>query len=129
MGIIDSLERNSIIKDARLVLNVESSNVDEGDDFYIVAGALQDTVAQWNFTTPFLPEIYEDESHVVGTDFLISRKIEDGKVEIPVQAFIQLYKNGLIENNGLQLWSAPANSPFDKVRLTTQDIEVLYVKP
>ena len=74
-------------------------------------------------------EIYEDESHVVGTDFLISRKIEDGKVEIPVQAFIQLYKNGLIENNGLQLWSAPANSPFDKVRLTTQDVEVLYVKP
>ena len=43
--------------------------------------------------------------------------------------FLQLYKNGLIENNGLQLWSAPANSPFDKVRLTTQDIEVLYVKP
>ena len=46
-----------------------------------------------------------------------------------MQAFIQLYKNGLIENNGLQLWSAPANSPFDKVRFTTQDIEVLYVKP
>ena len=129
MGIIDSLERNSIIKDARLVLNVESSNVDEGDDFYVVVGALQDTVSQWTFTTPFLPEVYEDESHVVGVDFLISRKIEDGKVEIPVQAFIQLYKNGLIENNGLQLWSAPANSPFDKVRLTTQDIEVLYVKP
>ena len=38
-------------------------------------------------------------------------------------------ENGLIENNGLQLWSAPANSPFDKVRLTTQDVEVLYVKP
>ena len=72
---------------------------------------------------------YENESHVVGADFLISRKVEDGKVEIPVQAFIQLYKNGLIENNGLQLWSAPANSPFDKVKLTTQDIEVLYVKP
>ena len=110
-------------------MNVESSNVDEDDDFYVVVGALQDTVSQWNFTTPFLPEIYEDESHQVGSDFLISRKIQDGKVEIPVQAFIQLYKNGLIENNGLQLWSAPANSPFDKVRLTTQDVEVLYVKP
>ena len=129
LGIIDSLQRNSIIKDARIVLNVESSNVDEDDDFYVVVGALQDTVSQWNFTTPFLPEIYEDESHQVGSDFLISRKIQDGKVEIPVQAFIQLYKNGLIENNGLQLWSAPANSPFDKVRLTTQDVEVLYVKP
>ena len=129
MGIIDSLERNSIIKDARLILNVESSNVDEGDNFYVVVGALQDTVAQWTFTTPFLPETYENESHTVGPDFLISRPIQDGKVEIPVQAFIQLYKNGLIENNGLQLWSAPANSPFDKVRLTTGEIEVLYVKP
>ncbi len=129
LGIIDSLERNSIIKDARLILNVESSNVDEGDNFYVVVGALQDTVAQWTFTTPFLPETYENESHTVGPDFLISRPIQDGKVEIPVQAFIQLYKNGLIENNGLQLWSAPANSPFDKVRLTTGEIEVLYVKP
>jgi len=129
LSIIDSLERNSIIKDARLVLNVESSNVDEDDDFYVVVGALQDTVSQWTFTTPFLPEVYEDESHVATVDFLMSRKIEDGKVEIPVQAFVQLYKNGLIENNGLQLWSAPSNSPFDKVRFTSQDIEVLYVKP
>ncbi len=86
-------------------------------------------MSQWSFTTPFLPEIYEDESHAVTTDFLISREIQDGKVVIPIQAFIQLYKNGLIENNGLQIWSAPANSPFDKVRFTSQEIEVLYVKP
>jgi len=51
LNIIDDLTRNSIIKDARLVLDVESSNVDEGDDFFVVIAALSDTVSNWNFTT------------------------------------------------------------------------------
>ena len=130
LNTIDDLTRNSIIKDARLVLDIESSNVDEGDDFFIVIAALSDTVSNWNFTTfDTLSGIYENEDYSLDTNFLVSRKIEDGKVELPIQNFIQLYKNNLIENHGLQIWSAPSNSPFDKVRLNTQNVEVLYVKP
>ncbi|MEC7779179.1 MAG: hypothetical protein VX678_01700 [Candidatus Neomarinimicrobiota bacterium] len=130
LNIIDDLTRNSIIKDARLVLDVESSNVDEGDDFFVVIAALSDTVSNWNFTTfDTLSGAYENENYSLDINFLVSRKIEDGRVELPIQNFIQLYKNNLIENHGLQIWSAPSNSPFDKVRLNTQNVEVLYVKP
>ena len=55
--------------------------------------------------------------------------MQDGKIEIPIQSFLQGYKNELIENHGLILYSAPANSPFDKVRFNTESVEVLYVKP
>ena len=130
LNVIDDLTRNSIIKDAKLVLNIESSNVDEGDDFFVVMAALSDTVSNWNFTTfDTLSGMYENEEYSYDSNFLISRKIEDGKVEFPIQNFIQLYKNELIENHGLQIWSAPSNSPFDKVRLNAQNVEVLYVKP
>jgi hypothetical protein len=130
LNIIDGLTRNSIIKDAKLVLDVESSNLDEGDDFFVVIAALSDTVSNWSFTTfDTLSGMYENEDYSVDINFLVSRKIEDGKVELPIQNFIQLYKNNLIENHGLQIWSAPSNSPFDKVRLNTQNVEVLYVKP
>ena len=130
LNIIDSLTRNSIIKDAKLVLNVESSNLDEGDDFFVVIAALSDTVSNWSFTTfDTLSGMYENEDYSVDINFLVSRKIEDGKVELPIQNFIQLYKNNLIENHGLHIWSAPSNSPFDKVRLNAQNVEVLYVKP
>ena len=130
LNVIDDLTRNSIIKDARLVLDVESSNVDEGDDFFVVIAALSDTVSNWSFTTfDTLSGAYENEDYSLDINFLVSRKIEDGKVELPIQNFIQLYKNNLIENHGLQIWSAPSNSPFDKVRLNTQNVEVLYVKP
>ena len=107
LNIIDSLTRNSIIKDAKLVLNVESSNLDEGDDFFVVIAALSDTVSNWSFTTfDTLSGMYENEDYSVDINFLVSRKIEDGKVELPIQNFIQLYKNNLIENHGLQIWSA-----------------------
>ena len=128
LSIIDSLERNSIIKDANITFSINSSNITEGDDFYVAIAALQDTVLNWDFTT-FLPGIYEDESYEINSNFITSRKIQDDKIIIPVQAFIQLYKNDLIDNNGFQIWSAPANSPFDKVRLNAEEIEVLYVKP
>ena len=130
LNVIDDLTRNSIVKDARLILDVESSNVDEGDDFFVVIAALSDTVSNWSFTTfDTLSGAYENEDYSLDINFLVSRKIEDGKVELPIQNFIQLYKNNLIENHGLQIWSAPSNSPFDKVRLNTQNVEVLYVKP
>ena len=130
IDLIDELERNSIVKNANLVLNIESSNLDEDETFYVVVGALADSVENWDFTT-FLPddESYSDTSYTSNPLFIISRPIEDGKVEIPIQAFLQTYKNDLIDNHGLILYSAPANSPFDKIRLNTGSVEVLYVKP
>jgi hypothetical protein len=130
LDIINDLERNSIVKNANLVLNVESSNLEEGDEFYIVVAALADSVANWDFTT-FLSddESLSDSVYAADPNFIISRKIEDGKIEIPIQAFLQSYKNDLISNHGLMLYSGPVNSPFDKVRLDMDSVEVLYVKP
>jgi hypothetical protein len=32
--------------------------------------------------------------YTIDTNFIISRKIEDNQVRIPIQAFLQGYKNG-----------------------------------
>ena len=130
LDIINTLEKNSIVKNANLVLSVESSNLNEDDEFYVVVAALSDSVTNWDFTT-FLSddESLIDSAYVSDQNFIISRKMQDGKIEIPIQSFLQSYKNELIENHGLILYSAPANSPFDKVRFNTESVEVLYVKP
>ena len=130
LDIINELERNSIVKNANLVLNIESSNLEEGDEFYVVVAALSDSVENWDFTT-FLSEdeSLSDSVYVSDQNFIISRKVEDGKIEIPIQAFIQSYKNDVINNHGLMLYSGPVNSPFDKIRFDTESVEVLYVKP
>ncbi|MAQ72122.1 MAG: hypothetical protein CMG20_00950 [Candidatus Marinimicrobia bacterium] len=130
LDIINELERNSIVKNANLVLNIESSNLEEGDEFYVVVAALSDSVENWDFTT-FLSddESLSDSAYVSDQNFIISRKVEDGKIEIPIQAFLQSYKNDVINNHGLMLYSGPVNSPFDKIRLDTESVEVLYVKP
>ena len=130
IDIINELERNSIVKNANLVLNIESSNLNEDDTFYVVVAALADSVENWDFTT-FLPdhESYSDTVYTIDQSFVISREVEDGKVEIPIQSFLQYYKNDLISNHGLMLYSGPANSPFDKVRFDVEAVEVLYVKP
>ena len=130
LDIINDLERNSIVKNANLVLNIESSNLEEGDEFFVVVAALADSVENWDFTT-FLSddESLSDSVYVTDQNFIISRKLDDGKIEIPIQAFLQLYKNEIISNHGLMLYSGPVNSPFDKVRLDMDSVEVLYVKP
>ena len=130
LDIINDLERNSIVKNANLILNVESSNLEDGDEFYVVVAALADSVENWDFTT-FLSddESLSDSVYVSDPNFIISRKVEDGKIEIPIQAFLQSYKNDIISNHGLMLYSGPVNSPFDKVRLDMDSVEVLYVKP
>ena len=135
LGIIDSLSRNELFKNSNLVLNLESSNLTEEDEFYVVVTALQDSVESWSFSSPFIhnesdSEDEEDlENFVTDSNFIISRKIEDNQVRIPIQAFLQGYKNGLFQHNELMLYSAPVNSPFDKVRLNLNDIEVMYVEP
>ena len=130
LDIINDLERNSIVKNANLILNVESSNLEDGDEFYVVVAALADSVENWDFTT-FLSddESLSDSVYASDPNFIISRKVEDGKIEIPIQAFLQSYKNDIISNHGLMLYSGPVNSPFDKVRLDMDSVEVLYVKP
>jgi len=135
LGIIDSLSRNELFKNSNLVLNLDSSNLTEEDEFYVVVTALQDSVESWGFSSPFIDnesdsDDEEDlENFVTDSNFVISRKIEDNQVRIPIQAFLQGYKNGLFQHNELMLYSAPVNSPFDKVRLNLNDIEVMYVEP
>jgi hypothetical protein len=94
-------------------------------------------VQNWNFTSPFIDtsEGGEDSSseveisYTIDPNFIVSRKIEDNQVRIPIQAFLQGYKNGLFQHNELMIYSAPVNSPFDKVKLNLNAIEVMYVEP
>ena len=129
LGIIDTLSRNELFKNSNLILDVENSNLNEDDEFYIIVSALQDSIENWGFSTPFVENEEELETISSDANFIISRKIEDNQVRIPIQAFLQGYKNGLFQHNELMLYSAPVNSPFDKVRLNFNAIEVMYVEP
>ena len=129
LGIIDSLSRNELFKNSNLILDVENSNLNEDDEFYVIVSALQDSIQNWGFSTPFVENEEELETISSDANFIISRKIEDNQVRIPIQAFLQGYKNGLFQHNELMLYSAPVNSPFDKVRLNFNAIEVMYVEP
>tara|TARA_B100000427_G_scaffold303186_1_gene287562 strand:+ start:231 stop:1469 length:1239 start_codon:yes stop_codon:yes gene_type:complete len=128
LSLIDSLSRNQLFKNSNLVLNVENTNFNEDDDFNIVVTALQDSVIDWTFSS-FLDENDDQENLVINSNFIISRKIIDNKVEIPIQAFLQGYKNGLFTHNELMLYSSSVNNPFDKVKLNLNPIEALYVEP
>ena len=137
LSYIDSLSRNELFKNSNLVLDVANSNLNEDDEFYVIVSAIQDSVQNWSFTSPFIDsENDEGEtssdvevSYSIDANFIISRKIEDNQVRIPIQAFLQGYKNGLFQHNELMLYSAPVNSPFDKVNLNLNAIEVMYVEP
>ena len=137
LSYIDSLSRNELFKNSNLVLDVANSNLNEYDEFYVIVSAIQDSVQNWSFTSPFIDsENDEGEtssdvevSYSIDANFIISRKIEDNQVRIPIQAFLQGYKNGLFQHNELMLYSAPVNSPFDKVNLNLNAIEVMYVEP
>ena len=129
LSIIDLLSRNELFKNSNLILDVENSNLNEDDEFYIIVSALQDPVQNWGFSTPFVENDEDLETISSDANFIISRKIEDNQVRIPIQAFLQGYKNGLFQHNELMLYSAPVNSPFDKVKLNFNAIEVMYVEP
>tara|TARA_A100000164_G_C21927209_1_gene783727 strand:+ start:381 stop:1619 length:1239 start_codon:yes stop_codon:yes gene_type:complete len=128
LSFIDSLSRNKIFKNSNLVLNVENSNLNENDEFYVIVTALQDSVVNWDFSSAFVDNEF-DENYTSNANFIISRKIEENEVKIPIQAFLQGYKNGLFQYDELLLYSAPLNSPFDKVKFNLNAIEVLYVEP
>ena len=137
LSYIDSLSRNELFKNSNLVLDVANSNLNEDDEFYVIVSAIQDSVQNWSFTSPFIDSGNDDGetssdvevSYSIDANFIISRKIEDNQVRIPIQAFLQGYKNGLFQHNELMLYSAPVNSPFDKVNLNLNAIEVMYVEP
>jgi hypothetical protein len=124
---IDELSRNKLIIDANLLLDVENSNLTDNDNFYVIVSALQDSVLNWNFSSFFNNESQED--YIINSNFLLSSKIEDNKLVIPIRLFLQAYKNGLFENSELILYSSTSNSPFDKVSLNFNSIEVTYVEP
>lgn len=125
---LDSLPRNAIIKDANLILDIESSNLIEDESFRIVVAALQDSITDWNFVSP-TDENFEYQAYSVNGNFIVSQNRNDLQVKIPIEAFLQGYKNGLFTVDELLLYSANTNSPFNKVRLNPNSIEVLYVEP
>lgn len=124
---VDELSRNKIIIDANLLLDVESSNLIESDQFYVIISALQDSVSDWSYSSFFNNE--NQENYSINSNFLISSKIEDNQLTIPIRSFLQAYKNGLFQNSELVLYSSASNSPFDKVSLNFNSIEVTYVEP
>lgn len=128
ISLIDSLSRNEIFKNSNLILSVENSNLDENEEYFVVATALQDSVSNWDFSS-FLDADNESENYLINPGFIISRKIENEILKIPVQAFLQGYKNGIFKNNELMIYSSSANNPFSKVRFNVENIEVLYVSP
>ena len=125
---IDSLSRNEVFKNSNLILSVENSNLDENEEYFVVATALQDSVSNWDFSS-FLDADNESENYLINPGFIISRKIENEILKIPVQAFLQGYKNGIFKNNEIMIYSSSANNPFSKVRFNVENIEVLYVSP
>ena len=125
---LDSLPRNAIVKDANLILDFESSNLLEDENFRVVVAALQDSISDWNFISP-TDEDFEYQSYSVNANFVVSQNQDNFQLKIPIEAFLQGYKNGLFTVDELLLYSANTNSPFDKVRLNLNSIEVLYVEP
>lgn len=124
---VDELSRNKLIIDANIMLDVENSNLNDNDNFYVIVSTLQDSVSNWNYSSFFDSESQEDYS--INSNFLVSSKIENNKLVIPIRTFLQAYKNGLFENSELILYSSTSNSPFDKVSLNFNSIEVTYVEP
>jgi hypothetical protein len=137
LSYIDSLSRNELFKNSNLVLDVANSNLNEEDEFYVIVSAIQDSVQNWSFTSPFFDDGNDEGDtssdmevdYTIDTNFIISRKIEDNQVRIPIQAFLQGYKNGLFQHNEFMIYSAIVNNPFDKVNLNFNAIEVMYVEP
>ncbi len=124
---ISSFNRNAIIKNANLVLNVETRNFEDGT-FSVGISTIQDSISNWDYTSFYEPSIdYEDYQST--NVYLNSRNIVDNKVSIPIQSYIQLFKNGAIDNNGLMIFGGSSNSPYDKVSFSVESVEVLYVEP
>ncbi len=54
LNLLDTLSRNELFKNSNLILDVENSNLNEDDEFFVIVSALQDSVSKLGFSSPFL---------------------------------------------------------------------------
>ena len=125
---LEQLSKNKLIYDANLILNVEDKNFGEDEDFIIIVSAIQDEVSNWNYSS-FLDQDQNSEQYYVNPNFFTSSNIDNDIVQIPLRSFLQGYKNDFFINDEILLYGTVANSPFDKIRLSVDSIEVFYVNP
>ena len=116
------------VSDKEKKIQDKIKNLLEDENFRVVVAALQDSISDWNFIGP-TDENFEYQSYSVNANFVVSQNQDNFQLKIPIEAFLQGYKNGLFTVDELLLYSANTNSPFDKVRLNLNSIEVLYVEP
>ena len=125
---LKQLSKNKLIYDANLLLNVEDKNFGEDEDFIIIVSAIQDDVSNWNYSS-FLDQDQNSEQYYVNPNFFTSSNIDNDIVQIPLRSFLQGYKNDFFTNDEILIYGTVANSPFDKIRLSVNSIEVFYVNP
>tara|TARA_B100000575_G_scaffold284114_1_gene277743 strand:+ start:1086 stop:2348 length:1263 start_codon:yes stop_codon:yes gene_type:complete len=128
MSSLKQLSKNKLIYDANLILNVEDKNFGEDEDFIIIVSAIQDDVSNWNYSS-FLDQDQNSEQYYVNPNFFTSSNIDNDIVQIPLRSFLQGYKNDFFTNDEILIYGTVANSPFDKIRLSVNSIEVFYVNP
>lgn len=128
LSALKQLSKNEIIYDANLVLNVEDRNFDDDEDFIVIVSAIQDPVSNWNYSS-FLDDNENSEKYYVDPNFITSANIDNGIIKIPLRSFLQGYKNDFFNNDEILIYGTIANSPFNKIKLSVNSIEVFYVNP
>ena len=128
LSALKQLSNNEIIYDANLVLNVEDRNFADDEDFIVIVSAIQDAVSNWNYSS-FLNDNENSEKYYVDPNFITSGNIDNGIIKIPLRSFLQGYKNDFFNNDEILIYGTIANSPYDKIRLSVNSIEVFYVNP
>jgi len=109
-------------------LNVEDRNFADDEDFIVIVSAIQDAVSNWNYSS-FLNDNENSEKYYVDPNFITSGNIDNGIIKIPLRSFLQGYKNDFFNNDEILIYGTIANSPYDKIRLSVNSIEVFYVNP
>ena len=125
---LNQLSKNEIIYDANLILNVEDKNFSDDEDFIVIVSAIQEAVSNWNYSS-FLNDDESSEKYYVDPNYITSGNIDNGMIKIPLRNFLQGYKNDFFYNDEILIYGTIANSPFDKIRLSVNSIEVFYVNP
>ena len=128
LSALKQLNKNEIIYDANLILNVEDKNFSDDEDFIVIVSAIQEAVSNWNYSS-FLNDDESSEKYYVDPNYITSGNIDNGMIKIPLRNFLQGYKNDFFYNDEILIYGTIANSPFDKIRLSVNSIEVFYVNP
>lgn len=128
LSALKQLSKNEIIYDANLILNVEDKNFSDDEDFIVIVSAIQEAVSNWNYSS-FLNDDESSEKYYVDPNYITSGNIDNGMIKIPLRNFLQGYKNDFFYNDEILIYGTIANSPFDKIRLSVNSIEVFYVNP